>query len=332
MTLNISAKGNALLMLAVMSFLLVACQARSPIPPIVVVNDVLVKENISKPLVADQLLRKDYVSVLDNETHQYFVYLPRGYGNQPNKKWPVLLFLHGNGERGNGRDELDYVLSHGPLYEAWIQKKELPFIIISPQLAMFNMGSRPYIATRTRAQIPQRLAEGVPARDPFLATSGPLQAAAVVTQTDMKKVPPLLPVGWDYVEQDLLGILSAVQKTYGTDATRLYLTGLSYGGFGTWFMASKHPELFAAIAPVVGWGHPDLMAPIAQHQLPVWAFAGGRDSAVEKKYFYPGLAKLEELGAKEVRFTVEEDMAHDTWKRVYARDDLYHWLLAHQKK
>lgn len=326
-------KFTKLIALSAICISLLSCQTRSPIPPIVVVNDLPAKNTLSgKPPMAEQLLRRDYVSTLDNETHQYFVYLPRGYGDQPDKKWPVMLFLHGNGERGNGRDELDYVISHGPLYEAWIQKKELPFIIISPQLPMFTMGKVPYIANRTRDQIPQRLAEGVPARDPFLATPGALQPAEVITQSDMKKVPTLLPVGWDYVEQDLLGMLTAVQKTYSTDAARIYLTGLSYGGFGTWFMANKHPEMFAAIAPVVGWGHPDLMAPIAQYQLPVWAFAGGRDKSVEKKFFYPGLAKLEELGAKEVRFTVEEDMAHDTWKRVYARDDLYIWLLAHSKK
>jgi predicted peptidase len=296
--------------------LLVACQSTS----------------YRKSIAPEQLLRKDYVSTVDKKTHQYFVYLPRGYADQPHKKWPVMLFLHGNGERGNGRDELDYVLSHGPLYEAWVQKKDIPFIIISPQLPMFGMEKIPYIANRTRAQIPQRLADGVPARDPFFATQGSLQAAPVVTLDDMKAVPPLLPMGWDYVEQDLLGMLTAVQQNYHADSARLYLTGLSYGGFGTWFMASKHPEMFAAIAPVVGWGHPDLMVPIAEHHLAVWAFAGGRDTSVNKKFFYPGLAKLEALGDKEVRFTVEEDMAHDTWKRVYAGDDIYSWLLAHSKK
>ncbi|RZA09406.1 MAG: alpha/beta hydrolase [Moraxellaceae bacterium] len=311
------------LLIPAVCFLLIGCQTTTPIKPV---------PNQSTSVSAEQLLRKDYVSTVDKETHQYFVYLPRGYADQPEKKWPVMLFLHGNGERGNGRDELDYVISHGPLYEAWIQKKDLPFIIISPQLPMFGMEKVSYIANRTRAQIPQRLADGVPARDPFFATQGPLQSASLVTQKDMKSVPPLLPVGWDYVEQDLLGMLNAVQQLYRTDAARLYLTGLSYGGFGTWFMASKHPDMFAAIAPVVGWGHPDLMAPIASHQVPVWAFAGGRDTAVNKKFFYPGLAKLEELGDKDVRFTVEEDMAHDTWKRVYARDDLYQWLLEHTKK
>src|SRR4051812_34892763 len=322
-------KIKALLFISIFTFL-AACESQPKLAATKATSapNIVVATKTSE----EQLLRKDYVSTVDKETHQYFVYLPRGYANEPNKKWPVMLFLHGNGERGNGRDDLDYVISHGPLYEAWVQKKDLPFIIISPQLPIFTMGKVPYIANRTRAQIPQRLAEGVPARDPFFATQGPLKPAPLVTQADMKKVAPLLPMGWEQVEQDLLGMLNDVQKTYNVDTSRRYLTGLSYGGFGTWYFASKHPELFAAIAPVVGWGHPDLMGPIAQHQLPVWAFAGGRDTSVDKKFFYPGLSKLEELGDKEVRFTVEEDMAHDTWKRVYARDDLYLWLLAHITK
>lgn len=276
------------------------------------------------------LLRVPYSSTVDQLDREYFVYLPRGYESQPTKKWPVILFLHGNGERGNGLDELDYVISHGPLYEAWIQKKDLPFIIIAPQLHMFTMGKIPYIANRTRAQIPLRLADGVPAYPPFFATPQLMETGVDIK--DMSAVPPLLPMGWEQVEQDLLNIIDGVQKNYRTDHARLYLTGLSYGGFGTWFMASKHPDLFAAAVPVVGWGHPDLMAPIAKAKLPVWVFAGGRDTAVQKKFFYAGINKLESLGDSEVRFTVHEDLGHDAWKRIYASKDLYEWLLAYKKE
>jgi predicted peptidase len=92
-------------------------------------------------------------------------------------------------------------------------------------------------------------------------------------------------------------------------------------------MASKHPQLFSAIIPVVGWGHPDLMKPIAQHRIPVWAFAGGRDQVVQLQFFYAGLNKLESLGHDNVRFTVHEDMSHDAWTRVYASTDIYEWML-----
>lgn len=240
-----------------------------------------------------------------------------------------MMFLHGNGERGNSKDELDFVLIHGPLYEAWVQRKELPFVIISPQLPMFGMDTVgiPYLTNRNPDIIPKRIENGVPDREPAskmpdaMAGAEPVDSLPYVT----------LPKGWDLIETDLVSMIQRVLTEYQGDPNRVYLTGLSYGGFGTWYMASKHPELFAAVSPIVGWGHPDLMEPIAEAQLPVWVFSGGRDPVVRKKYFLPGLNKLEELGLKELRYTIEEDMGHDTWKRVYAGDDLYTWFLAHMK-
>lgn len=276
-----------------------------------------------------QLQRESYTSQLDQSSKQFYVYLPKGYNRK--KSWPVLMFLHGDGERGNGQDELGYVLKHGPLYEAWIQKKDLPFIIISPQLPMFGRDQLPemaYILKRTPAEIPNRAPNSSPPRS-YMQPVLPMARQAELS--DWTGVPPLLPDGWERVEADLLAILKLVQSRYATDTTRTYLTGLSYGGFGTWYLASRHPELFAAIAPVVGWGHSSLMHPIAQARLPVWAFAAGRDEAVPISHFYAGMRALEAFGTSEVRFTVHEDMAHDAWKRIYAGDDLYSWLLAHHK-
>lgn len=104
-----------------------------------------------------------------------------------------------------------------------------------------------------------------------------------------------------------------------------------FGGFGSWFMASQHPQLFAAVAPVVGWGHPDLMPPIAQAQTPLWVFAAGRDSAINKDYFYPGIETLRQLGHYNMRFSMLEQAEHDAWRQVYAGQDLYEWLLQQQK-
>jgi len=276
-----------------------------------------------------QLLRHSYISHVDEEERDYFVYLPKGYSTEPERAWPLLFFLHGNGERGNGKDELDYVLTHGPLYEVWAQKRDLPFIIVAPQLHMFGMDKkRDYIANRTRDQIPVRSKDGVPAREYFQAQG---EMAAGEQVTDWSDVAPLLPDGWERVETDLLDILDSVTDDLRVDQQRIYLTGMSYGGFGTWYLASRHPEKFAAIAPVVGWGHPDMMAPIAKANLPVWAFAGGRDEAVKKPYFYTGLNLLEKTSNAEVRFTVHEDMAHDVWRRVYEGEDIYHWLLQHKR-
>lgn len=277
-----------------------------------------------------QLLREGYQSSVDKSPREYFVYLPQGYHSMPDKKWPVMLFLHGNGERGNGQDELDFVLMQGPLYEAWVQKKNLPFIIISPQLHMLDWDKKgiTYIDDRSKDNIPKRLVNGVPKRSAAFKTSANIQRMASLT--DMRNVTPLLPQGWETLEIDLMTMLDTVQNKYSVNVDKTYLSGLSYGGFGTWYMASKYPERFAAIAPVVGWGHPSLMAPIAEYKLPVWLFAGGRDSAVNIQYFYAGLDKLEKLGHNNVRFTVHEDKGHDAWTRVYSGDDLYQWLLSHQ--
>jgi len=283
-----------------------------------------------KSTTQDQLLRVPYQSTAMKVERDFFVYLPAGY-EESEKDFPVLLFLHGNGERGDGKAELDYVKAHGPLYEVWAQKKELPFILIVPQLPMYGMDSlADYIRNRTPDQIPQRLETGVPPRPGKFPT--PEIMSGDPQDTSFNVGVEGLPVGWPMVEDDLLWMIDHVLTNYKADASRLYLSGLSYGGFGSWYMASKHPDLFAAVAPAVGWGHPGLMEPIAKNQIPVWAFAGGRDPVVRAKYFYAGINKLEELGLKELRFTVHEDMGHDAWTRIYAGDDLYNWFLEFEKE
>jgi len=296
------------------------------------VEQQLAKQALSIQHSDEQLLRESYQSSADQSQREYFVYLPQGYHSKPDKKWPVMLFLHGNGERGNGQDELDFVMMQGPLHEAWVQKKDLPFIIISPQLHMFGWDEKgiSYIDNRSKENIPRRLVQGVPKRSAAFETNVDIQR--MPSLTDMNDVAPLLPQGWDKLETDLIAMLDHVQDKFRVDVNKTYLSGLSYGGFGTWYMASKYPERFAAIAPVVGWGHPSLMKPIAEHKLPVWVFAGGRDNAVNIKYFYAGLNQLEKLGHDNVRFTVHEDKGHDAWTRVYSGDDLYQWLLSNKLK
>ena len=282
------------------------------------------KKEIS--ISAEQLLRISYTSKTDQSERDYFIYLPKGYVQNSKKKWPVLMFLHGDGERGNGKDELDYTLIHGPLYEAWIQKRDLPFIMIVPQLHMFGRDSLGlnYIDYRTTDWIPQRLTKGVPERSKIYKSDQPMRGA-IPADT----IPRNLGNGggWDNVEDDLITMLDKTLKDYNTDASRVYLSGLSYGGFGTWYIASKNPKRFAAINPIVGWGDPSLMDSIAHYKIPVWVFAGGRDNTVQVQYFFEGINKLEKLGNDKVRFTIHEDMGHDTWRRIYSGNDIYNWLL-----
>ena len=285
---------------------------------------------VQAPRSDEELLRVPYISTLDNEERFYFLYLPKGYHDEIEKKWPVIFFLHGNGERGDARDELDYVLIHGPLYEAWVQKRDLPFIIISPQLPMFGRDTVgiPYLTNRNPDIIPRRLESGTPVRPPRGKASDRMVGAEEVDS--LPYIGP--PYGWEKTEDDLVNMIKQVLEDYNADPDRVYLSGLSYGGFGTWYMASKHPDLFAAINPIVGWGHPDLMEPIAKSNLPVWVFSGGRDFVVKKKYFLPGLNKLQELGHTNLLYTIHEDMGHGVWTRVYTGNDVYEWFLSHSRE
>jgi len=273
-----------------------------------------------------RLERVAYQSPSTGAERDYFLYLPEGYDADPARRWPLLVVLHGDGERGNAKEDLDYLLKNGPLYEAWIQKRDLPFVIAAPQLPLYGRDrSISYLQSRTRAEIPLRLADGVPARPPEFTTPAPMLGAAL--DADLPWGPEGPPDGWSKLEADVVAMVDAVTQKQRVDPNRRYLTGISYGAFGAWYVASRHPEMFAALAPVVGFGHPELMAPLAQAKLPIWVFAGGRDTTIEAQYFYAGLNELERLGHDGFRFTIEADMGHDVWARVYAGRDLYDWLL-----
>jgi predicted peptidase len=277
------------------------------------------------PASEAQLRRVSYESARTGAERDYFVYLPPGHDRR--RDWPVMLFLHGNGERGDGKGELDYVLAHGPLFEAWCQKRDLPFIIISPQLPMFGMGDVPYIKARTPAQIPRRRPDGVDPR-PDETTARLAEPMQGKPRNDRLPDGPEGPrEGWNEIADELLAMVDRTLTQFGGDARRVYLTGLSYGGFGAWHLAARAPGKFAALAPVVGYGHPDHAAPIARAKLPVWCFAGGRDGVVPVRHFYAVLERLEALGHADVRFTNHEDLGHFTWVRVYESQDLYTWFL-----
>jgi predicted peptidase len=276
-----------------------------------------------------QLLRVSYQSKTLNAERDYFVYLPRGFEQQ--EKWPVMLFLHGNGERGDGKGELDYVLKHGPLFEAWCQKRDLPFVIISPQMPIQDQGEVGYIKNRKRTEIPSRRPEGVDPRPFFPRSKDPMDGQLSEEIPAQRFNPETSKNGWNTMAADVMANLDHVLAKYKGDPKRVYLTGISLGGFGTWYLASKHPEKFAAIAPVVGFGVPAQAAALAKPPMPMWVFAAGRDNAVRVRYFYPVLNELEKLGHPEVRFTIEGDMGHDAWIRTYMGRDLYDWFLTHSK-
>jgi predicted peptidase len=144
----------------------------------------------------------------------YLLYLPKDYEKQAS--WPLVMFLHGAGERG---DDLELVKVHGPP-KLIKQGKEFPFIVISPQCP----------------------------KDKW----------------------------WEPVE--LTALLDDVIKKHKVDQDRIYITGLSMGGFGTWRLAAFIPKRIAAIAPICGGG--DAISVRAIKHIPTWAFHGAKDEVV----------------------------------------------------
>jgi predicted esterase len=136
-----------------------------------------------------------------------------------------------------------------------------------------------------------------------------------------------VPSGWD-VDQ-LYKLLQGVKKNYRVDADRIYLTGLSMGGFGTWALAMKHPEEFAAIAPVCGGG--DTSNAWKIRNIPVWCFHGALDDIVPIAGSQ-NMVKATSRWNPKVRFTVYADKSHNSWDTTYnTNDSLYNWLLAQKK-
>jgi predicted peptidase len=126
-----------------------------------------------------------------------------------------------------------------------------------------------------------------------------------------------------------LAILAEVQKEYRTDPRRLYLTGLSMGGFGTWSVAAASPGRWAAIAPICGGGDP-LSAEVLR-DVPCWCFHGGADPTVPVARSRDMVRALWQAGGHP-NYTEYPGVGHNSWDKAYATADLYEWLLAHKLK
>lgn len=140
---------------------------------------------------------------------------------------------------------------------------------------------------------------------------------------------------WD--DARVLALLDDVEGEFNVDARRVYLTGLSMGGFGTWSVGVRHPERFAAIVPICGGGRIADIAAAGQPQraalrrLGVWAFHGARDVTVPLEESERMVAALQAAGASDVRLTVYLNAEHDAWSESYANPALYTWLLEHAR-
>ena len=198
----------------------------------------------------------------------YLLDLPPGFEDTGEKKWPLLIFLHGAGERGS---DINKVKVHGPPKLSGKMKELESFVVASPQC---------------------------PAEE-----------------------------WWD--PRVLKPFVDDVIERYSIDETRVYLTGLSMGGYGTWSFATRYPETFAAVAPICGGGTPYLSAR-RMEDLPVWVFHGAKDPVVkleESNLMVDAFRAME----RDIKLTVYPEAGHDSWTETYANPEFYRWLLSHKR-
>jgi len=142
-------------------------------------------------------------------------------------------------------------------------------------------------------------------------------------------VAPECPGGRGWAPRDLAPLLDDVSGTYRVDKDRVYVTGLSMGGFGTWSLAAAYPDRFAAIIPICGGGNPASARKIKD--LPIWVFHGVKDDVVPITRSEAMVNALEKAGAKGVKFTKYPDAKHDSWSETYRNPKVWEWLLSQKR-
>jgi len=125
-------------------------------------------------------------------------------------------------------------------------------------------------------------------------------------------------------QKRLIELLDFVVGERKVDEDRIYLTGLSLGGYGSWRLAADHPNRFAAVVPVCGGARPEDAE--ALKNMPIWAFHGDKDFIVPIKLTSRIVDAIREAGGTSIRFTTLEEVGHASWTAAYALPDLYRWL------
>ncbi len=229
--------------------------------------------------IAQELNKEQIVEVHPKTENSlnYLLYLPKDYDAK--KKYPLLLFLHGIGERGN--DNLKK-LFHTGLPSNLKNGLELPFIVVMPQCpddGPMGKGESFWWHKKVMAKVKNIL-------------DGEIQQRAV-------------------------------------DTKRIYVTGLSMGGFGTYRIINMYPQFFAAAAPIcghdAGQGKPEKLK-----TLPMWAFHGEKDKVVPLAGQQSTVDNYKKAGV-DIKFTIYPSVGHDSWNQAYANPKFYEWL-SQQKK
>ena len=224
----------------------------------------------------------------DTTTINYRFYKPAILNET--EKVPLILTLHGAGERG---DDNEKQIAWHSLATGWVDsssQSKHPCFVVSPQCPENNRWV-----------------------DNTWKTS-------VVTQDSIK------------ISNELLTVINLVEniiKEYPVDPDRVYITGLSMGGFGTWDLITRYPDKFAAAIPMSGAGDPS-KAELIKH-IPIWVFHGALDKAVPVEGSRNMVKALQECGGN-VIYTELPDKGHVMWKEQYENPLLHDWLFSKSRE
>jgi predicted peptidase len=217
-------------------------------------------------------------------TLQYRLLVPQDY--DPATKYPLVLFLHGAGERG---DDNERQLVHG-----------------MGDLAKSDMrGRHPAFVVAPQCPDGKRWVE-------------------VPWEADSHELPEQASESLSLV----LKLLEELSNEFSLDPNRIYVTGLSMGGFGAWDLLTRRPELVAAAIPICGGGDPKHVALFKG--TPIWAFHGDGDETVKVKRSREMVKALRAAGGQPV-YTEYEGVGHDTWTETYANRAVWDWLFAQRR-
>ncbi len=202
------------------------------------------------------------------------------------KKYPLVVLLHGAGERGD--DNKSQLKWGGGLFADAATQEKYPAFVLVPQ------------CPRDKKWV----------------------------EIDWAAPKPVAPADPGTIQKLLLATVDAVQKEFPIDPDRLYLTGLSMGGYGTWDLITRHPEKWAAAAPICGGGDPSKAA--AAKSLPVWAFHGSADNVVKPERTREMVEVLKAAGAP-IAYTEYAGIGHDSWSSAFAEPSFLPWMFAQKR-
>ena len=190
------------------------------------------------------------------------------------QQYPLVLFLHGSGERGNDNiKNLKYITD---LFLNEKNRDEFPCYVVVPQCPLKENWTYP---------------------DWYQEPREPMSS--------------------------VVKLIDSLADAPGVDKTRIYVTGLSMGGYGTWYLLTRFPNKFAAAAPICGGGDPHLASNFAH--VPIWAFHGAKDINVKPEESRKMIKALKKAGGKP-KYTEYKKVAHDSWVKAYQEPTLLAWL------